>query len=382
MAISRMGATGLPLASPLRKPVARAGGASLPMRSNLLHLLPSQTFLVPSGQFIISLGNYTFLQVLDPVSQTWRTIDTSLSAHTLVHSDGTNYRLANLTGCPIGGVVTTVGSGYTDGVYVNGVKNDGSGATGLSFTASAGGSTWTTVIGGALNTSVTITSGGSGYTYAPVLIVDAPAPGGIQATATCTISAGAINAVTVTNQGAGYASVPTITVFNDPRDTTGTGAVLTPALTGTGTLTGLYPNNQGTVLTATPTLTASSGSAAATVLMNFTVTGLTAGDVGASYGNAQPFVVFVGASKNTSTNAYTNPTFLGNGISIARVARLTGTSTAGGAITATGLVIEDAGLGLQQTTTGKIAGVIGQGTGGDFTVSYGGTSDTVFIQPV
>ncbi|MBC8435757.1 MAG: DUF4815 domain-containing protein, partial [Proteobacteria bacterium] len=64
--------------------------------------------------------------------------------------------------------------------------------------------------------TINITRGGSGYTEAPtVTIANAPV-GGINATATSTISGGIVTSITVMNQGAGYTEAPTVTVANAP----------------------------------------------------------------------------------------------------------------------------------------------------------------------
>ena len=60
--------------------------------------------------------------------------------------------------------------------------------------------------------TLTIAAGGSGYSSPPTLAIAAPPDGGVQATATCTVNAGAINAVTITNCGSGYAVAPTVTI--------------------------------------------------------------------------------------------------------------------------------------------------------------------------
>ncbi len=57
-----------------------------------------------------------------------------------------------------------------------------------------------------------VTTAGSGYTVAPAITISGG--GGTGATATCTISGGAVNSVTITNQGSGYTSIPTVTVGN------------------------------------------------------------------------------------------------------------------------------------------------------------------------
>ena len=62
--------------------------------------------------------------------------------------------------------------------------------------------------------TLTIANGGSGYSSAPTLTIEAPPldSGGVQATATCTVNAGAINTVTITNSGSGYDTAPTVTI--------------------------------------------------------------------------------------------------------------------------------------------------------------------------
>lgn len=70
-------------------------------------------------------------------------------------------------------------------------------------------------------TSVTVGSGGSGYSSATVTISGPDAISGVYttATATATISGGAITAITVTNPGSGYVLTPTVTITGN-----GTGA--------------------------------------------------------------------------------------------------------------------------------------------------------------
>lgn len=61
--------------------------------------------------------------------------------------------------------------------------------------------------------AVGIVNGGSGYTSAPAVIISAPnQTGGVQATATATITANAVSAITITNAGSGYNTAPTITL--------------------------------------------------------------------------------------------------------------------------------------------------------------------------
>jgi len=336
---------------------------------NTISLAAGETFWIPSGTWEINPGPYTFLQFRDPVTGLWRATEQGPNGFSTVGSDGYNWRLANLTGCALGAFVTNSGSGYTSAPTI---------------TPSAGGSTWLPIIGGAINATVTITAGGTNYTYAPILLVSPPPSGGVPATMTCTISAGAINAVTVVNQGAGYTSAPSVLVVNDPRDTTGSGGIITvpSTLVGSGEITAVVCTNHGTAVTGVPTLTPSGGggsSLALTAVMCFTATGFTVGTAGSGYGTSQPFgVVTVGGvvSGTAGTNAL-NPA-LTTGLLTPRMANIQGTSSSGGAVTATGAVVYDGGL-FQSVPTGL---VLGQATGAIITMTVGGTSDTSLIQPI
>src|SRR5215475_815162 len=149
MPFPRIGAPGLPL------------GAQLAV-SNALTLQAGETYLPPAGIYQACCGPSTSLQFFDVFAGQWRTLNGENSlAPIQFDTDGTNFRLANLTGCPMGALITNSGSGYTNGV--------GTAATGLSVTPSAGGSVWTPVVGGAINSTVTVTAGGSLYTFPPNL---------------------------------------------------------------------------------------------------------------------------------------------------------------------------------------------------------------------
>jgi hypothetical protein len=73
--------------------------------------------------------------------------------------------------------------------------------------------------------STTITAPGTGYTTATVAFTAAPA-GGVTATGTVTLLAGAVTGIVVTNPGAGYTAAPTPTISGN-----GTGATATSTLT-------------------------------------------------------------------------------------------------------------------------------------------------------
>jgi hypothetical protein len=350
-------------------------------------LPPAETYLIPQGQYIVTQGLYTCIQYYDTAVAIWRNLRAGYGPH-MLSSDGANYRLANLSGCPVGAIVTAGGANASNvaGFYPAATTNGIAPNSAYTCVASAGGSTWNFWVGGAVQSSPTITAGGTLYTVAPVLVVMPPANQGstpyIPATMTCTISAGAINAVTVTNQGAGYVAAPTVLVVNVAGDITGNGGIITATIGNSTAVTGVVMASPGTVRTAVPTLTITTpgGSPTATVVMNFALTAPTVSAGGAAYGNAQPFTLLANGGLVTTAPIYTNPSLETN-LTTPRQPYITGTSTAGGAVTATGLVIQDAGMGYQ-LIPGLVA-VAGGGniptTGATFTVAVGGVSDVAYL---
>src|ERR1700674_130646 len=210
-----------------------------------LNLQAGQTFIIPSGVFQLGLGPYTAFQEADPITGIWRTVGTGMAGGGMggaagplwnVHSDGVNWRLANQSGCAVGAVVTTAGSGYT---------------TPPTVVASAGGSKWSAIVGGAISATVTVTNGGTGYNYPPLVVFSLPPALGLPASGYCTLSGTAVSTVTVTDRGAGYNAPPTISFIIDPREnginglTPGSGAAAVASLTGAGTITGLVCVDHG-----------------------------------------------------------------------------------------------------------------------------------------
>lgn len=260
-----------------------------------------------SGQYLINLGPYTVLQQYDPGLQYWHDVQCMLGGPVTITSDGKNYRLANTTGCPVGALITNAGTGLTNGFNT------------VTVTPSAGGSTWNTIVGGAINATVVIAAAGANYTTPPILVFAPPASQGntpyVLPTAVCTLTAGAISSVTVVNQGCGLVAAPSITVLPQPIDITGGGAALTvnATLALTGQLLLMWPvtyNNTGTGLTAVPTFTFSPASTiAATAIMNFTITSFATGTAGVGYvaaGGAFQGGVVTGTPAN---NAPGNPIY-------------------------------------------------------------------------
>lgn len=345
-------------------------GAALTAATNRITLAAGEALLIPGGDWFLQIGQYTFLQVLDPVTQVWTPVNT-VGGVAQVHSDGQNFRLANLTGCPIGAVVTAAGSNYVQ--------------ASTTVTASAGGSTWVAIVGGAVNTSVTVGTAGSGYTLPPLVIFSAPtntASGyGVPATGYATISAGAVTGITVTNQGAGYSSAPTITVLpspNDPNAGAVTAAAATCTLTGAGTVTAVLCTSNGYPQASAPTLTIAGvgSSATATATMCWTVTGTIINDGGGTYTD-NTYITTVGGV-SAATPVYTNPA-IEKGILRPRAASLGVTVTAG-AISATG-PIYDGGLFAGSPVSLVLSAAAASGPA-DIDLTLGGAPDFVYITPL
>jgi len=172
-------------------------------------------YYIPEGNYTAVLGPYTALEFWDWQQQQWtvisgpQTYGTTGSYPMAFLTDGYNYRLRNVSGTVKSTSITGAGSAGTNGI--------GTAATGVTIGVTAAPSTGITasffpIVGGQIGSSATITAAGSGLVAPPLLVVQPPPPGGIQATMTCVVTAGAVSAVTVVNQGAGYTAVPQVLV--------------------------------------------------------------------------------------------------------------------------------------------------------------------------
>jgi phage tail sheath protein FI len=106
--------------------------------------------------------------------------------------------------------------------------------------------------------TLTISNPGSGYTStasAPAISVGAPdIEGGTQATATATLSGGAITAIAVTNGGSGYTVLGTTVTITPAAGDTGSGATAEVVVDSSGTITGVTITNGGSGYKAVPTV--------------------------------------------------------------------------------------------------------------------------------
>jgi hypothetical protein len=179
----------------------------------------------------------------------------------------------------------------------------------------------------------------------------------------------------------------------DPREATATtpgpttAAVLTvnATLAGSGAVTAVVPTDHGLPQTSVITLSFSGGggsSAAATVVGCYAATGFTVGAGGVAYGTSQPFgVLTTGGITSGSAGSVVNPA-ISTGLLWPRQANISGTSTSGGAITATGAVVNDAGL-FQAVPNGLViaGGSALATTVGQVTITIGGQDSYVLVQP-
>jgi hypothetical protein len=293
------------------------GLKSIANPSSAVTLQSGQFAVLPAGQYLVQMGRYTVMQWYDPVSTTWRNFGTAapVGVPFPMTSDGYNYRLMNLTGCVVGGVVTNAGTANTakNGFWAAGSSS----STGCIATTTAGGNApaltaqFNTIVGGAVSTTVTVTAGGSGYTIPPLVKFDPPPLGGLQATGYAVLTAGAVSSFVVTNQGAGYTSVPAVTVTAVAGDT-GTGCVGTATLDSTnqGKLVAVTMASFGGGYASVPTVTqAGITNAAITAVCCFAV--ITAPTVSSATNRVATQLVYV-AQKTAATNITTNPDYSTN----------------------------------------------------------------------
>lgn len=393
-----------------------------PVGSFPIALGGGQYFYPPAGNYLCTLGAQTCLQWWDPINSNWRNIARPLQAPFSIDMDGYNFRLINMSGVVSGATITAAGSSNTNGI--------GPTQTGVSIgfgSAPTNGQSAQgyVIVGGAVGSvggSATVTNAGSGFKVAPLVLIDPPPAGGIQATAVANLtSAGAINAVTMVNPGAGYLTAPNFylvpqfldypgqtalpyTIPSSPTPVapnfppgqigimppqtfmqglqlafpvTGGAVITSPALAGSGTVTGIVITDYGALYTSVPTITftGASGSPGATALMSWALTALTGGS-GTAYTIGNTWISDMGLVNGTGstwTGTFDNDTI------VPRVARGRLTSTAGA------LIIEDPGFGFQQALIAANFGVaqgasIASGSIVFSAISMGGVNDTSLLQ--
>ena len=349
-----------------------------------VRLKSGQIFTVPVGEFLMRLGAQSALQFFDSFSGTWRLLDAGPTISPVhVNSDGTNFRVINLSGTIEGVNITNAGTTYSAGTTMSFAGPAAPGVT----------ATGTPIIGGSLTFAVT--TGGTGYVN-PYLVIPPPqnlggTPGFcIPASASLTISSGVITTVTVSFAGAGYGVAPSasgttttaiqnnITTALQIIDSAGTGAVITPTLAGSGTITGAFMTNPGAGYDGTmiPAVTFTDplglgASGAATALPNMALTGVTVSGTNNNYVTTTTIIgtTSLGAATYAPVSVMGEPVFV-------RPAKWQA-PTSGGAIGT--VVVEDAGSGFQTIPLADVGGqeIATAGPNATLTCTVGGVNNTL-----
>lgn len=356
--------------------------APLDAPSNRITLAAGDAIPIPAGTWYITT-NYCILQYLDPVTGVWVMGASAAWAGGMIYvkSDGFNYRMANMTGCPISATISNQGSNYVQAT--------------TTITVAGGTSTWQPIVGGALGFSTVVTANaGAGYGVAPLVFIPPPPPaannpngvGGIQASGWVSISGGTVNGFTFTNPGAGYPTAPTPVVLPNPTDpnlSVGiTAATLAFTLVTGGGITGVLNTNPGAPLAtlANITLTVAGAGTNATVTPNVmqTVTAVSVTGGGVGYGaTVNNLVTTVGGYPSTGTIANDpNGLYLAFRPRPAQVSVVSGNST----IAAQAGLVYDGGLFLG-TPTAIVSpqGIVS--TVATIALTMGSRPDFVIMQP-
>lgn len=349
----------------LQGQIGYPGQATSPNTPQTLTLLSGGIFYVPDGSFYFKLGPQSVLQWKDPNSGLWRITDSGPSNNPIpVTSDGTNFRVLNISGTIQGVGPITAGSGYAQAT------------TTMTFVAPAAGTpsmtaTATPIVGGSL--TFAITTAGSGYVNPQIIIPPPQNCGGtpglcIPANAhVSTITTGTLVALTSDFAGAGYLTAPlpnTITltpaqyqsnpqaVINNQNtifiiDPAGSGAVITATVANgtptSGGITGAVMNSNGAgydgthIPAVTITTSAGGSGASTTALPSMALKSVTVAGTNTGY-SASIFL------ESTLSNGTTGAQPIYDEFVMPRAARAVAAESGGVVGTP---IIEDAGNGFQ-----------------------------------
>ena len=366
----RISGPGLGLPAPQTLyPANLAPNAPYTPGQNAISLAPGEVVIVPPGDFWIDPGKYSQIQVLDPVTTTWRGWNNAREQLTRVFSDGFNVRVFNPLGCNVAAVVTTVGSAYVQST--------------TSITPSSGNSTWQPIVGGQPG-SVTITSVGANYGIAPQIYIPAPPSPGIPMTAYATITSGTLNSISITNAGGGYAVVPPITILPSPYDpnlsSITAGVAKWQSLLNSGAIVGVLCTNPGVPTASAVTFTVTPSGASVTAVWMSTTTSLSLSSAGGALGTSG-YVTSTGGNYQGTAEASgaVQPYFDLSGY----VPRplITGAATlSGGSITTIGTIL-DGGQFVGTASPVVVSALTGAPTLATIVLTQGSVPDTVWIQP-
>ena len=368
-----------------------APGAGLPFPQNLypselfgapqdwgngqITLAAASAITIPRGSWLVDTGLYSAIQFNDPNSPLWRTITPNRRAR-VIQSDGFNYRIQNLLGVMLGGVVTALGSGYAQSTTL--------------ITPSTGNSTWQPIVGGALAVG-SIVNAGANYSIPPIVAIPSPPAdiyngiGGIQATAYSALSSGTVSGVTLTNFGAGYTQA-TVTALLlpstfDPNFASITIGSVTFTISGSaGKLTAGVPTTYGSAVATTASLTVSGAGSSATIvpLIGQTVLSVSVTAAGAGYGSIGGPLVTSSGGGNTNTDVVKNP--------IASLDNFVPLPFQGLGVLASGslssVTIYDGGFFISAPNPIILPVETAASTQATIAFTMGSTVDTIFLQPM
>ena len=256
----------------------------------------------PPGEYVVLTDASCQIERWDPIETGWKSF-IPVSTGGFISVDGCNFRAHNITGV-VSGNTLTAGSGMTNGIGA--VQTGVSLAYAASNTTGYPTATGYVIVGGSV-AAPTVTQAGSGFLIPPVIVIDPPPAGGIQATAIAVMTAAGssgIASITMENAGAGYLVSPNFWIapqfasypggpaggvaagaipppglvypgnaLPGNQNTSATGAQLTSiALTGSGTLLAINFTNSGGGYTGAPavTFTGGAGGVASTALVAVT----------------------------------------------------------------------------------------------------------------
>jgi filamentous hemagglutinin family protein len=271
----------------------------------------------------------------------------------------------------------------TAGGAVDLAKNGNTWVRGGTATLNTGGGAITQSAAGASVTSLAISDllkGGAGYAAAPTVAISAPnLAGGVQATATATISTsgtnnGQVTGFTITNVGSGYTAAPTVTL---------TGAATTAATANAGAINaftvGDGSNNANLSITAgagTVTITnaaAAGGKDLVTTINSAGATSITA--TGAIQLNTSTVNGNLTIVDRNNTAVLPSLTYAGTGYTVAPTITVSAPNVTGG-MQATAVAVIDTGSTSQPTRLAISLVNAGSGytTAPTFTVATAGTT--------
>jgi len=365
-------------------------GAPYDAPTNRIALAPGESWVVPRGDWLVSLGLYLVVQYLDPVTNTW-VISASEAFNrgsTYIRGDGFNVRIANMLGCPVGAVVAALGSAYVQ--------------ASTTITQVPGNGTWVPVVGGALAVvGGTLTSNGAGYGVAPIVLIPAPpgpannanGVGGVQASAWAAIASGTVSGVTLNDPGAGYPTAPIAVIVPSPFDpniSVGiTQATVAFSLTGAGQIRAALCTNSGAPLSnpnQCSLVIAGAGASGSVVHIALqTVTAASVSGVGTGFGTVSALLSTFGGVPPQGSIANPYSLYLAW---LPRQAQVGLTVTGVGSIGTQLGTIYDGGLFLTNTApvfTIATQPLAGQGSitaAPTLALTMGGVPDIAYVQPL